>query len=290
MSDIGYEAYELKPPFDTQQKIEAHFSGKEDEKSKRIKDGLFGLTNEVLFVSDPREKGRFHPRISAQYTYSYRALNDYERWCYDRLYVDFFYHRHNEFWKNEALRKLPPLISATNMLACGEDLGMIPACVPEVMQQLQILSLEIQRMPKDPAYEFADTYHYPYLSVCTTSTHDMATIREWWEENRENTQNYYNHILHEHGIAPYFCEPWICSKIIDLHLQSPSIFAILPMQDWLSTDETMRREKPGDERINIPAVSRHYWRFRLHVTLEQLLANEKFNRRLHNRLILHRRT
>jgi 4-alpha-glucanotransferase len=48
----------------------------------------------------------------------------------------------------EAMHKLPYLKRATNMLICGEDLGMVPHCVPDVMEQLGILSLEIQRMPK----------------------------------------------------------------------------------------------------------------------------------------------
>ena len=246
----------------------------------RIKNGLLGLLDEVLFVEDPVKQGYYHPRISAQYTYSYRALSDGERWAYDKMYNDFFYHRHNEFWKQEAMRKLPPLISSTRMLVCGEDLGMIPHCVPEVMKTLQILSLEIQRMPKYPEYEFGDIWHYPYLSVCTTSTHDMSPIRAWWEEDRSKTQRFYNQVLHEGGQAPFYCEPWVCEKIIYMHLNSPSMLAILPLQDWLSMDGKLRRENPQEERINVPANSRHYWRYRMHLTLEELLEQEDFNRRI----------
>ncbi len=94
------------------------------------------------FIEDPHRPGWYHPRIDA------KDLGD--------LYIDFFYRRHNEFWKHNAMGKLSALLGSTNMLACGEDLGMIPACVPEVMQRLNILSLEIQRMPKDPAQTFAD--------------------------------------------------------------------------------------------------------------------------------------
>ena len=163
------------------------------------------------------------------------------------------------------------------MLACGEDLGMIPDCVPAVMQQLRILSLEIQRMPKDPKVEFGDTWHYPYYSVCTTSTHDMGGIRVWWEEDHAKAQRFFNQVLHQNGEAPYFAEPWICDMIVGLHLKSPSMLCILPLQDWLSIDGSLRRKNPQDEVINVPANPRHYWRYRMHLTVEELMAQETFN-------------
>ena len=81
------------------------------------------IIDNVLFVEDPHRKGMWHPRIAAQYTYSYGLLDEYRRRAFDRLYDDFFYHRHNAFWKESAMRKLPSLLSATGMLACGEDLA-----------------------------------------------------------------------------------------------------------------------------------------------------------------------
>lgn len=274
----------LKPEVNTQRKIEALFAGKSDDRSRRICDGLMGLVDEVLFVEDPVKRGLYHPRISAQFTYSYRALNDGERAAFDRMYNDFFYYRHNDFWRGEALRKLPPLLSATRMLVCGEDLGMIPHCVPQVMDDLQILSLEVQRMPKDPACEFGDTWHYPYRSVSTTSTHDMSPIRAWWEEERSTTLRFYNNTLHEGGEAPLYCEPWVAEKIINMHLASPSMLVILPLQDWLAEDGGIRREVPQEERINVPAIPRYYWRYRMHLTLEQLLAARDFNERMLGRI------
>lgn len=281
MYSVGDGRHKLKDEFNTQRKIADYFAGQPlDEKNQRLCDGLLGLVDQVLFIEDPYEKGKYHPRISAQFTYTYRSLTDYERWCFDRLYNDFYYRRHNDFWYGKAMWKLPPLIDATDMLCCAEDLGMIPACVPAVMQQLEILSLEIQRMPKDPTTPFGNTWNYPYYSVCTTSTHDMGGIRAWWEENRDKTQDYYNNVLHQHGAAPYFAEPWICEQIIDLHLQSPSMLCILPLQDWMSMDGKIRRENPADEQINVPANPRHYWRYRMHLSLEELLADKEFNEKV----------
>ena len=216
------------------------------------------------FIEDPHRPGWYHPRIDA------KDLGD--------LYIDFFYRRHNEFWKHNAMGKLSALLGSTNMLACGEDLGMIPACVPEVMQRLNILSLEIQRMPKDPAQTFADPAHYPYGCVCTTSTHDMSPIRAWWEEDRALSQRFYNEALGCGGAAPYFCEPWVCRRIVEQHLWSPAMLVVLPLQDWLSISPELRyKGNPADERINVPAIPRYHWDYRMHLSLEELLAAKDFN-------------
>lgn len=278
---IGGDRYGLQDFVDTQRKVADYFKSWEDsDRTTRLRDGLMGLIDNVLFIEDPYERGKYHPRISAQFTYQYRCLSDYERWCFDRLYNDFFYHRHNDFWYGKAMWKLPPLTDSTGMLCCAEDLGMIPDCVPAVMGNLQIMSLEIQRMPKDPKVEFGNTWSYPYYSVCTSSTHDMPGIRAWWESDHAMAQRFYNQVLHEGGEAPFYAEPWICDRIVAMQLDSPSMLCILPLQDWLAIDGKLRRENPNDEIINIPAISRHYWRYRMHITVEELMRQEGFNKRV----------
>lgn len=282
--------YRLRDSVDTQRKVVNLFAKLDDtEANRRLRDGLLGLIDDVLFIEDPLQKGHYHPRIAAQFTYQYRCLNDYEKRCFDRLYNDFFYHRHNEFWAGKAMWKLPPIIYSTGMLTCAEDLGMIPACVPDVMNRLQILSLEIQRMPKDPKVEFGDTWHYPYNSVCTTSTHDMAGIRAWWEADHDRSQRYFNQVLGQQGEAPFYAEPWICDMILNQLLASPSMLCINPLQDWLSADGVLRRQDPREEQINDPANPHHYWRYRMHITLDQLLAADAFNDSMRSRIAEARR-
>ena len=278
----------IRPEFATQRKVISSLPG-EDESTTRLREGLMALLDDVLFVEDPRRKGYFHPRIAGHATRSYRMLAHWQQEAFDRLHDDFFYRRHDQFWKEAALRKLPVLQTASDMLPCGEDLGMIPACVPETMRMLQILSLEIQRMPKIFGETFADPARYPYLSVCTTSTHDMNPLRAWWEEDRDVTMRFYREVLHGEGTAPRSCEPWICRRIIGMHLASPAMFTILPLQDWLSMDETLRAPDPHKERINIPAIPRYQWRYRMHLTLEKLIDNVDFNTMLCDMIALNGR-
>ncbi|MCL2597516.1 MAG: 4-alpha-glucanotransferase [Paludibacter sp.] len=275
-----WQRFALKDFCDTQKKIKNIFDGKTDEKSVKIRDGLYSLCSEVLFIADKDEKNKFHPRITAQYSYAYQSLDNGQKAAFNRIYDNFFYHRHNNFWYNRAMQKLPALIAATQMLVCGEDLGMIPDCVPAVMHQLQILSLEIQRMPKDNGKIFEILNNIPYLSVCTTSTHDMSPLRLWWKENQANTQLYYNEILKRNGDAPKECTAEIATQIVNNHLASPAMLVILPLQDLLAMDDELKNSNIETERINVPSNPQHYWRYRMHVSIEQLLNAQNFNNHL----------
>lgn len=275
-----YEVYRMRPEFDTQRKVEAFFAGKNDEDSIWVRDGLYALISDVLFVPDRKDPNLYHPRIGVQHDFIYRALNDWEKTAFNRLYDQYYYHRHNDFWQQQAMKKLPQLTQSTRMLVCGEDLGMIPDCVAWVMNDLRILSLEIQRMSKNPAEEFGRLNEYPYRSVCTFSTHDMSTLRGWWEEDYQQTQRYYNQMLGHYGTAPAIATPELCEEVIRNHLYSNSILCILSLQDWLSMDGKWRNPNVQEERINIPANPRHYWRYRMHLTLEQLMKAESLNEKI----------
>ena len=241
--------------------------------------------NEGLFLVDHKRSDRWHPRIAVQYQEAYNQLNDGEKYCFNRLYNDYFYRRNNQFWYTEAMKKLPKLTQATRMLVCAEDLGMVPDCVPWVMNELRILSLEIQSMPKDPNTRFGKLSHNPYRSVDTISTHDMPTLRQWWDEDEERSQTYYNTTLRRGGAAPRPLPGWLAKDIVSRHLTSPSMLCLLSFQDWLSIDEKLRLPDENAERINIPANPRHYWRYRMHLTIEQLLAADDLNNEISTLII-----
>lgn len=274
--------YDLRPEFDTQKKVEKFIEELEhDEDTDRLKQGLFDLiSNVILFEEEGSDGKQFHFRIGAEKTISYRLLdNDQKRKLYD-LYIDYFYKRQDDFWEKEAMHKLPYLKRATNMLICGEDLGMVPACVPDVMKQLGILSLEIQRMPKNSESEFFNPAEAPYLSVITPSTHDMSTIRGWWEEDKKRIIQFYHHVLGHWGEPPYYCEPWINRAIVIQHLYSPAMWSIFQMQDILGMSDNLRRDNPHEERINVPADPNNKWKYRMHIQLEELIKETEFNTEL----------
>jgi len=233
--------------------------------------------NDGLFLVDHKRSDRWHPRIAVQYQQAYERLDDGQKYNFNRLYNDYFYRRNNQFWYQEAMKKLPLLTQATRMLVCAEDLGMVPDCVPWVMNELRILSLEIQTMPKDPNLRFGKLSHNPYRSVCTFSTHDMPTLRQWWDEDEERTQAYYNVPLRRSGVAPHPLPGWLAEDIVSRQLTSPSMLCLLSVQDWLSINEHLRLPDQNAERINIPANPRHYWRYRMHLTIEQLIQADDFN-------------
>ncbi len=290
--DTGQGNYSLKPEFSTQRQVEACFAGGDvreraavsNEVSRVLanpatKQGLFDLISNVILLE---VDGKYHFRFSMEQTPSFKALPGDQQAKLRDLYVDYFFRRQDDFWMREAMQKLPALKRVTNMLICGEDLGLVPACVPDVMRDLAFLGLEMQRMPKRLGQEFSRPAEAPYLSVVTPGTHDMSTIRGWWEEDRGLIQKFYNHELGLPGEAPPTATPEIVAAVVRQHLDSPAMWSIFQLQDWIGTDGNLRRANVASERINVPAVPNFYWRYRMHRTLEKLLQAEGFNSGLKN--------
>lgn len=278
----GFDKYVLKPEYDTQKKVEIYFATLTvNERNKKIKTGLFNLiSNVILFEEKNSNRKQFHFRFAIHTTSSFKNFDEQTQKQLHDLYVNYYFRRQDDFWMKEAMQKLPALKRVTNMLVCGEDLGLVSSCVPIVMKQLGLLSLEIQRMPKDANKEFFHPNNAPYLSVVTPSTHDMSTIRDWWEEDKNKTQRFYNNELEKQGEAPQHCESWISEMIVMQHLHSPAMWSIFQLQDLMGIDDTLKRENPTDERINIPANPKNYWKYRMHLPIEKLLKENNFNNKL----------
>ncbi|MGF1638691.1 MAG: 4-alpha-glucanotransferase [Cyclobacteriaceae bacterium] len=287
LTRLNGDFYELKEAFASQRQVEAYFAEQPDdskavlEKKKQITYGLYALIGNVLFFEEPGSSGQsWHPKFGLHHTYSYKHLDTQQQAALNQIYIHYFYHRQETHWRQKAMEKLPAITSATDMMVCGEDLGMVPASVPDVMSELGMLSLNIQRMPKGTNAEFGHPANYEYLSVCSPSCHDMSTIRGWWEEDRARSQRFYEQILGHRGDIPYFCEPWLCREINLQHLYSPAMWAIFPIQDIVAMDEKLRSEKTHEEQINVPSNPQHFWRYRFHLHLEDLLKEDAFNRML----------
>ena len=285
------DVYRFREEFKTQRQVEAFFAskGKLTDEDIELRDAIYSLQSNVLYLVDHKNPELVHPRISAQNDTCYETLWDHDKYNFNRIYNDYFYHRNNQFWYEEAMKKLPRLVEATKMLVCAEDLGMVPDCVPWVINQLQVLSLEIQSMPKDPQVTFGVLECNPFMSVCTISSHDTATLRMWWDEDEKRTQNYWNWSLGREGDAPHPLSAKVAADIVNEHLRCPSMLCILTLQDWLATDSALRLADANAERINIPANPKHYWRYRMHLTIEQLIQATGFNEKVRNMIALARK-
>jgi 4-alpha-glucanotransferase len=264
----------------------AHSLPEDPVARERLKEGLFDLASNVILFEvppspcHPNLPSTFHFRLGMENTLSFQALDPVVLGELRELYIDYFFRRQDEFWRREALTKLPALKRVSNMLICGEDLGMVPATVPEVMRQLGLLSLEVQRMPKQLHRLFSHPPQAPYLSVVTPSTHDMSTIRGWWEEDHALIQKFWTEELSQAGHAPATCTAHANRLVVEQHLRSPAMWAVFQLQDLLGMDAELRRPDPHEERINVPAVSCHYWQYRMHLDLETLLVADGFNQDL----------
>eukprot|EP00871_Galdieria_phlegrea_P003197 jgi/Galph1/3879/GphlegSOOS_G2529.1 len=279
---LGGDVLKFKSGFDTEYKLTKAFDTLSDkflQENKQWLIPLVRLQSNVILLRDEEEPERlFHPRIDMMKTSSYHELpNDAWKHHLYELYNDYFFYRQDMLWRQKSMQKLPMMKNSTGMLVIGEDLGMIPACVPDIMNALSLIGMRIQRMPSDPHVEFAKPSEYEYLTVATPGSHDMATIRGWWEEMEESErQRFYEQILQRSGNCPRKCETDIVKQIIEQHVASPSIWSIFLLQDILGMDAKLRRDNPAEEQINVPANPKHYWRYRLHITLEDLLQASDF--------------
>jgi 4-alpha-glucanotransferase len=265
----------LADAYNDQRKIETYFINHPE--NIKWQQGLFDLIANILLF---RDENGYHFRINMNQISSYKWLSDHEKSLIDKLYHNYFFEMQNDLWKHEGEMKLEMMTESSDMLLCAEDLGMVPYFIEKVLKNLDILSLQVQQMPKDSASAYSDTRKAKYESIVMPATHDMSPMRLWWEENKKTTQSFYNNILQENGTAPQYCEPWICKKIIEKHLQSPAMWSIFLMQDILALNGDIRLENPADERINVPANPNHVWNYRMHISIEDLMKQEILNKEL----------
>lgn len=269
----------LQPEADTQRKIMSLVP------EGQLRDILLNVCTEVLFITDTDDAHRYHPRITAQHSRLFALLSEKQKQCFNRLYDNFFYFRHNDFWAKEARKKFHIIVghpdnAAGTLLPCAEDLGMVPSSVKGVLEDFGMLSLEIQRMPKRYGVRFDNLQDNPYLSVATIATHDMPPLRLWWRESREQTEAFWHQALGHRSDAPQEATPETCEQVVAEHLESPSMLCLLALQDLLAMDGALRRDDPAAEQINVPSNPNQYWRYRMHLGIEELAAASAFNEKL----------
>ncbi|CAH9105324.1 unnamed protein product [Cuscuta epithymum] len=244
------------------------------ESEEKLRRDLFDLLQEVVLIKDREDPRKFYPRFNLEDTSSFKDLDQHSKNVVKRLYYDYYFHRQESMWRQNALKTLPVLMNASDMLTCGEDLGMVPACVAPVMQELGLIGLRIQRMPSEPGREFGIPSEYNYMTVCAPSCHDCSTLRAWWEEDEGRRRRFFQVVVGSDALPPDQCTPEIAHFILQKHVESPSMWSIFPLQDLLALNEDYTTRPAFEETINDPTNPRHYWRYRVHVTMESLIKDE----------------
>ncbi|RXH80914.1 hypothetical protein DVH24_004828 [Malus domestica] len=279
LNEYQKNRYEFKEDCNTQKKIASKLKSFAErsllQDEEKIRHELFDLIQNIVLIRDPENPRNFYPRFNLEDTPSFNDLDDHSKNVLKRLYYDYYFHRQENLWRENALKTLPALLNSSDMLACGEDLGLIPSCVHPVMQELGLIGLRIQRMPSEPDLEFGIPSQYGYMTVCAPSCHDCSTLRAWWEEDEERRQRYFKNVVGSDMSPPARCVPEIAHFILRQHVEAPSMWAIFPLQDLLALKEEYTTRPAKEETINDPTNPKHYWRYRVHVTMEALIKDNE---------------
>jgi 4-alpha-glucanotransferase len=253
----------FKPEFDNQAKLDAYL----ESANESLKAPLKQLMTNVIMI---KKGSHFHFRMNMQQTPSYQSLPEDQKHLLDKLYNDYFGERQENIWTTSGKSILEMMKSATQMMLCAEDLGMVPSMVPGVLKENEILSLYIERMPHQLHQRFGDSLQAPYLSVVTPSTHDMETLASWWEHHPDEALLYFYEILKGEGDVPNRLTSKIGKEIIKRHLNVHAMWVVFLLQDILIADKSLIREDVIKDRINDPGNDDHVWDYRFHISMEQL--------------------
>lgn len=270
--------YQFKSEYDSQRQLTEFFK---ESRQDWQKEKLLALAANVLFILEKNEQGEevYHPRFNMANTPSFADLPESTRSTLAEVYNNYFFVRQDRMWYEKAKEKLTVLLTSTKMLLCGEDLGLVPDSVPIVMDEFAITALKVQRMPSGNI-PFYDPKNASYMNVVTTSSHDSSTLRQWWHEDRNVMQQYFNEQLQQYGTAPWDLLPQFSEMIMKQHLFTHAMLAIFPIQEFLATDARLMNPNIDNERINMPTIFPHYWRYRMHLNLEDLKTETDFNQKI----------
>ncbi|XP_027351532.1 4-alpha-glucanotransferase DPE2 isoform X2 [Abrus precatorius] len=280
LNELDKNCYEFKEDSNTEKKIASKLKTCTEsslllESEDKMLRNLFNLIQNIVLIRDPEDPRKFYPRFNLEDTSSFMDLDDKSKNVLKRLYYEYYFHRQENLWRQNALKTLPVLLNSSDILACGEDLGLIPSCVHPVMQELGLVGLRIQRMPNEPGLEFGIPSQYSYMTVCAPSCHDCSTLRAWWEEDEERRHRFFKNVVESDELPPDQCVPEVAHFIIRQHFEAPSMWAIFPLQDLLALKGEYRTRPATEETINDPTNPKHYWRYRVHVTLESLIKDKE---------------
>ena len=184
------ELWLFKEDIKTDGDIYKQFFAEDYTRDNNIKQALSNKWRDRAIIE--LSKDNFIPVWSYTGSTAWQSLNGEEKQSLEKLFAQNDKEQ-NELWKQQALDVLRPIVSETSMVPCAEDLGVNLQSLPEVLEELSILSLKVIRWNRiweqngQPYVPFAQ---YPERSVATTSVHDSSTLRQWWNEEKQSVQAY----------------------------------------------------------------------------------------------------
>ncbi len=270
---IGNEPlFNLKPGLDCEKSIAAL-----DENEKTRSELMTRYRDRAIIEVSP---GYFHRVWTYGDSSSFKSLTPGEKLQFESLLKE-AETASEKIWEKHGIELLTMMRETTDMLMCAEDLGVVPACVPKVLEELNVLSLKIERWTRkwdEPGAPYVPLDEYPLLSVCTPSVHDTNTLNGWWEIelSPEERAKYLKHIGYKNpSQTDYSVE--LSEYIVSHLLSTKSILCIFQIQEIFFLASEFRISNPEDERINVPGtISDLNWTYRMYTTLEFLENYEKF--------------
>jgi 4-alpha-glucanotransferase len=241
---------------------------------QKIIEGLQILWGSVVFVRDIHNSSILYPRFNCSKSASFQDLKDegWKKWIEDFAHDYFFEDRNTSLWVETANHRIGLIQSASRMFICGEDLGFVPSCVHPIMRAFGIPGQRIQTMPVSPDDRYMRAETFPYDCVAVRAVHDTATLRKEWMTTEEGKlRHYFYDIL---GMTSSFedkATPAVLERVIWQHLDSAAMIATFQWQEWIALSESLKKKSPHHERVNIPDRFPHYWRYRMHMYVEDML-------------------
>lgn len=239
------------------------------------KEHLLGMFRDRALIRV--DDGLYSPSWTFRDCWRYHLLGEQEKQSFERL-VGMRQGESEKLWASQGEKLLKFMRETVPMLACAEDLGTIPDCVPGILEKTGVLSLKIPRWARfygQPGQPWIRPQNYPFLSVCATSVHDTSTLREWWETDGDHESFWY--AIGGEGPCPHDYNPETARVVLGKIFETSSALCVVQLQEFFALHGPFRVDQASSERVNVPGtVGEHNWSWRLPFNIEKMAADKGF--------------
>ena len=173
----------------------------------------------------------------------------------------------------------------------GEDLGTVPEGFRERMQEANVLSYRVLMFERAQDGAFLPPHVYPPLAAASVATHDIATLRGWWEGrdidwrerldmypddvsrsgDRSGRERDRERLMQALRLEGFSTDPAHLSESAHRYLaRSSSRFMLVQVEDAVEVVE----------QANLPGTVHEHpnWRRRMPLSVDEILRDERFHR------------